>query len=188
MVEWVWSVYAPGGQLLSKQERNEAYERFEKWRRTGRYWDQKIDGDSRSAKSMGGRKLDPARPVSFLEFKKWFLHLATYLEHLHKVVIHREDTPTPITPPPIDEESTSVNILAPMSTLVAHLEDQDLIASDVVPEDILHKEEEVTREDKKEEEKEEETEFVHSSILSEPQFGTLLLPLSVKCSVIMRAT
>ena len=42
LVDWVWTMYAPGGLLLSKQEQMEAYEEFEKWRTTGTYWD--VDG------------------------------------------------------------------------------------------------------------------------------------------------
>ena len=36
-------MYAPGEILLSMEERQEAYEEFEKWRTTGMYWDP--DGD-----------------------------------------------------------------------------------------------------------------------------------------------
>ena len=39
MVEWVWTMYAPGGLLLSIQEQKEAFEEFVKWRTTGMYWD-----------------------------------------------------------------------------------------------------------------------------------------------------
>ena len=90
MVEWVWTVYAPGGQLLSKQEQNEAHEEFEKWRRTGRYWEQKIGGVAKAT----NKKLHPARPVSFLEFRAWFLRLTTYLEHLRGAVVCGDNQPT----------------------------------------------------------------------------------------------
>ena len=192
MVEWVWTVSAPGGQLLTKQEQKEAYERFKSWQRTGRYWEQEIDGDSRLAKAMG-KNLDPSRPVSFLEFKRWFLHLATYLEHLRNAVVLRDDTPT--MPLLSSEENESVNVLEPLFADVARSENQDFTVP-VVPEETFQKEkpgrehekeekekeeeEEVNeekaevklgREEEKEEVKEEETEEVHYSILPEPRSG-----------------
>ena len=52
MVEWAWTMYAPGGVLLSREECQEAYEEFEKWRTTGMYWDP--DGDRvNEANGMG---------------------------------------------------------------------------------------------------------------------------------------
>ena len=94
MVEWVWTVYAPGGISLSVQERKETYEEFDKWRRTGKYWERKLNGGSKVVAKAMGKKLDPARAVSFLEFRSWFLHLTTYLEHLREAVVYWDDTPT----------------------------------------------------------------------------------------------
>ena len=75
MVEWVWTMYAPGGLLLSKQEQKEAFEEFEKWRTTGTYWD-----------TYGAPQEQPPplqlRLVPFLEFHAWFTHLTIHIERL----------------------------------------------------------------------------------------------------------
>ena len=80
---------------MSVQERKETHEEFDKWQQTGKYWERKIhDGSKEVAKLLSNKKLDPARAVSFLEFRSWFLQLTTYLEHLRKVfVLLRDDIP-----------------------------------------------------------------------------------------------
>ena len=83
MVEWVWTMYAPGGLLLSKQEQKEAFEEFEKWRTTGTYWD-----------TYGAPQEQPPplqlRLVPFLEFSSWFTHLTIHIERLRGAVINSD--------------------------------------------------------------------------------------------------
>ena len=83
MVEWVWTMYAPGGLLLSKQEQKETFEQFEKWQTMGAYWD--TDGAPQEQPSP----LQP-RLVPFLEFRAWFTHLTIHIERLRGAVIHSD--------------------------------------------------------------------------------------------------
>ena len=70
--------------LLSVQEQKETHEEFDKWRRTGRYWEREIVGGRKVEAKATSKRLDPARAVSFLEFRAWFLHVASFLEHLRE--------------------------------------------------------------------------------------------------------
>ena len=94
MVEWVWTVYAPGGTLLSVQEQIETREEFDRWRRTGRYWEREIVGGRKIVAKATSKRPDPTRAVSFLEFRAWFLQLADFLEHLRELVVDGDNAAT----------------------------------------------------------------------------------------------
>jgi len=88
VLEWVWTIYAPGGLQLSKEEQNEACEAFEKWRTTGMYW----DPDRAKQQQQSSEQL-PSQPrfVPFLEFCSWFSHLTIHIEKLRGAVVYSDN-------------------------------------------------------------------------------------------------
>ena len=115
MVEWVWTMYAPGGLQLSKEEQKEACEAFEKWRTTGMYW------DPHRAQQQPSSEQQPSQPrfVPFLEFRAWFSHLTTHIEKLRGAVVHSDNARSAVSKTVCRLFSCSIDTLSPLRYLLS---------------------------------------------------------------------
>ena len=110
MMVWVWTMYAPGGQSLSKTEQKEAYEEFEEWRMS---FTEQLPSQQPQSSSQQELPLPLPRLVSFLEFRAWFTHLTTHIERSRGTAIRSDKAPT--TPKEVCRFSTHPINITPLS-------------------------------------------------------------------------